>query len=242
LTAASGPQRANPATQLYAGHHKVCAVDWHDWHDDYDRPGSWQARRLAAVQEQVTQVLGDFPPGPLQVISLCAGQGRDLLGALAGHPRRGDVRARLVELDERNAQIARATARAAGLDHVDVVTGDASLTDHYQGIAPADLVLVCGVFGNLALPDIERTVSACRQLCKPGGTVIWTRARDAPDRVPLICQWFEGHGFKRQWLSDPEAGFGVGVHRFRGEPQPLAAGQRLFTFVGSSVLKREGGW
>jgi hypothetical protein len=33
------------------------------------------------------------------VISLCAGQGRDLLGVLADHPRREDVRARLVELD-----------------------------------------------------------------------------------------------------------------------------------------------
>ncbi|GHD35622.1 hypothetical protein GCM10010335_31060 [Streptomyces galbus] len=32
---------------------------------------------------------------------MCAGQGRDLIGVLAGHPRRDDVRARLVELDEK---------------------------------------------------------------------------------------------------------------------------------------------
>jgi hypothetical protein len=49
--------------------------------------------------------------------------------------------------------------------------------------------------------------------------------------VPLICEWFEAHDFDRQWLSQPDAGFGVGAHRFRGEPQPLAAGERMFTFI-----------
>jgi hypothetical protein len=48
--------------------------------------------------------------------------------------------------------------------------------------------------------------------------------------VPLICQWFEERGFDRQWLSEPTAVFGVGVHCFRGDPQPLAEGQHMFTF------------
>jgi hypothetical protein len=217
-------------------------VDWHGWHDDYDRPGSSLARRLAAVQAQVKTVLDSAPPGPLRVISLCAGQGRDLLGELAGHPRRDDVRARLVELDPRNAEAARARAGAAGLERVEIVTGDAALTGHYREMAPADLVLVCGVFGNISLGDIERTVGACCQLCTAGGTVVWTRNRAEPDRVPLICGWFEERGFDRQWLSGADAGFGVGAHRFRGKPQPLAAGQRMFTFAGYRVLRQEGGW
>lgn len=194
-----------------------------------------------AVQVQIRAVLDSVPPGPLKVISLCAGQGRDLLEVLAGHPRRDDVRARLVELDAQNAEAARTRARAAGLGCVEIVTGDASLTDHYQDMAPADLVLACGVFGNITLGDVECTVGACCQLCKAGGTVIWTRSRAAPDRVPLICEWFEERGFDRQWLSGPDVGFGVGVHRFGGEPQPLAGGQRMFTFVGSSVLRQQGG-
>jgi ribulose kinase len=75
------------------------------------------------------------------------GQGHDLIGALAGHERRGDVTARLVELDEHNVLLARRAAQEAGLDGVQVVIGDASLTDSYVGAVPADLVLVCGVFG-----------------------------------------------------------------------------------------------
>ncbi|GAA4629788.1 hypothetical protein GCM10023196_052550 [Actinoallomurus vinaceus] len=177
------------------------------------------------------------PSGSLRVISLCAGQGRDLLEVLADHPRRDDVRARLVELDARNTALAEETAHAAGLHQVDVVAADASLTDHYRGMVPADLVLVCGVFGNITDEDIERTIDICSQLCRTGGTVLWTRHRESPDRVPLICEWFEARGFELQWLSERDVGFGVGVHRFAGEPQPLVPGMRMFTFVGYDVLR-----
>jgi hypothetical protein len=92
---------------------------------------------------------------------MCAGQGRDLLGALAGHPRRGDVRARLVELDPRNTAYARSAAKAAGLDRIEVLTADAALTDHYRDVAPADIVLVCGLFANLTDDDVRHTVDHC---------------------------------------------------------------------------------
>ncbi|PSL56597.1 methyltransferase family protein [Saccharothrix carnea] len=207
-------------------------MDWHGWHADYDRPDSVLALRLRAVRARVRAAVEDSPPGPLRVLSLCAGQGRDLLEVLADHPRRHDVRARLVELDPRNAAIAEASARAAGLDGVEVLTADAALTDHYADLAPADLVLVCGVFGNITDEDIERTVDHCAALCRTGGTVIWTRHRDAPDLVPAICEWFEERGFERLWLSAPDAGYGVGAHRYLGRPRPLATGVRLFTFVG----------
>lgn len=61
------------------------AVDWHGWHDDYDRPGSPLELRLRAVRARVREALDGSPPGPLRAISLCAGQGRDLPGVLADH-------------------------------------------------------------------------------------------------------------------------------------------------------------
>jgi hypothetical protein len=211
-------------------------VDWSEWHDHYDVPGSSLARRLRAVQEQVRIALDDSPPGPLNVLSLCAGQGRDLLEVLADHPRRDDVRARLVELDPRNTEVAQAAARAAGLEGVEIVTGDASLTDHYLDLAPADLVLVCGLFGNITDEDIERTVDTCTSLCASGGTVIWTRGRSAPDRFPAICTWFESRSFERLFISAPDAGYGVAAHRFHATPSPLPPAERIFTFVGYDVL------
>jgi hypothetical protein len=194
------------------------------------------ARRLRTVQDQIRMVLDSSRSGPLRVVSLCAGQGRDLLEVLCDHSRRSDVRARLVELDENNTAVAAAFARANQLDQIEIMTGDASLTDQYLGMVPADLVLICGLFGNIADADITRTIDACPQLCATGGHVIWTRHRRTPDRVPLICEQFEALGFERRWLSGDDTELGVGVHRFSGQPQPLENGQNLFQFVGYDRL------
>jgi hypothetical protein len=205
--------------------------DWHAWHDAYDDPGSSLARRLAVVRARIADTLDAAPPGPLRAVSMCAGQGRDLIPVLASHPRGPDVTARLVELDPALAATARRSAADAGLPGVDVVTGDASLTDAYAGQVPADLVLACGVFGNISESDIRRTVGCCAQLCATGGITLWTRKRTPPDLVPRICDWFGQEGFELNWLSDPAAGFGVGVHRFTARPRPLAAGLRMFSFA-----------
>lgn len=206
-------------------------MDWRAWHEKYDDPGSELSRRLVAVQTQVRAALERAPVGPVPVISLCAGQGRDLLDVLEDHPRRADVQARLVELDPELA----AYARERAPEQVEVVTGDASLTDHYDGMVPAEVVLLCGIFGNITDADIERTVAASPQLCRTGATVIWTRHREDPDLVPTICGWFEEHGFELVWVSDKDAGFGVGVHRFTGVPEPLVTGRSLFSFAPGGV-------
>jgi hypothetical protein len=213
-------------------------MDWHAWHEAYEAPASSLARRLRVVQDKIRLALDDCSPGPVRVISLCAGQGRDLLEVLAEHPRAADVTARLVELDRRNAAVAEEMTKAIGLHQVEVVTADAALTDHYRGMVPADIVLACGLFGNITDEDIRRTIESCSQLCTTGGTVIWTRSRSAPDRVPLICDWFSESDFDLQWLSEPDAGFGVGVHRFTGVSRPLALGVRMFSFVGYDELKK----
>ncbi|MFI7542765.1 class I SAM-dependent methyltransferase [Actinoplanes sp. NPDC049599] len=206
-------------------------MDWVAWHDDYANPGSVLSGRLAVVRRIIREVLDDLPAGPVRAVSMCAGQGHDLLGALATHPRRGDVRARLVELDPRNAAVAEEHARQAGLPGIEVVRGDAGLMRHYRDVAPADLVLACGVFGNLTDTDVLRTVEACAQLCREGGTVVWTRHRRPPDLVPVIADWFSARGFEQTHLSDPAAGFGVGAHRLRHPPKPLPGPDRIFTFI-----------
>jgi Putative methyltransferase len=218
-------------------------MDWHAWHGAYDSPDSPLAVRLHTVQRQVSLILDEAPPGPVRVISACAGQGRDLIGALDAHPRRADVTARLVELDPRNTAEARRAAAALGLSGVTAVTGDAALTDAYAGLAPADLVLLCGLFGNITLADIERVTDYCTRLCAENGTVIWTRNRHRPDVFPQVCEWFEQRGFTRVWVNDPDRAQGVGVHRFAGRPGELPSGERMFTFVGYDVLRdaRHGG-
>ncbi|MFI7612318.1 class I SAM-dependent methyltransferase [Nonomuraea terrae] len=200
-------------------------IDWVSWHDHYDEPGSSLERRLRAVRRWIGVALDE---GASDVVSLCAGQGRDLLPVLAAHPRRGQVRARLVELDARNV----AEAGRNAPEGVEVVCGDAAMTDAYAGAVPADLVLACGVFGNITDDDVRRTVATLPQLCAPGATVIWTRGRHEPDLVPVISGWFEDEGFEQVAQEGAEYGYGIGVHRYAGPPVPLEPGVRMFSFVG----------
>lgn len=206
----------------------MAGKDWVQWHEAYEDPGSSLARRLAAVQHRIRAFLDERPPGPIRVVSMCAGQGRDILGVLADHPRRGDVTGRLVELDPHNAEVARGHA----VDGIEVLVGDAADTANYAGAVPADLVLACGVFGNISDGDIHRTIASLPGFCAPGGTVIWTRHREPPDLVPTVCAWFEEAGFAPVWVSDPAAGYGAGAHRYLGPPVALPLGERLFTFAG----------
>ncbi|MFN3911427.1 class I SAM-dependent methyltransferase family protein [Hyphomonas sp.] len=197
----------------------------------YDDPSSPIARRLKNVQGQIRAVLNNSAPGPIRIVSLCAGQGRDLMEVLADHPRARDVRARLVELDPRNSSSIQKQVDDLGLDQIEVVTGDASITDHFVEMSPANLVLLCGIFGNIVDEDIKRAINVCWQLCQTRGTVIWTRHRRAPDMVPEICKWFEQCDFERIWVSVSDPDFAVGAHRFSGRSQPLVLGEKIFDFL-----------
>jgi hypothetical protein len=184
------------------------------------------------VQRCIGDALDGAPPGSVRMVSMCAGQGKDLLGALDGHPRRREVSGRLVELDERNVAIAREAFAATGLDAIEVVAGDAAVTDAYVGAVPAELVLVCGVFGNVADADVARIIEHLPGLCAPGAAVVWTRHRRPPDLTGQVRAWFEGRGFDEvAFDAPPETMFGVGLHRLRTAPVPLTPGTRLFTFV-----------
>jgi putative methyltransferase len=210
----------------------MSGTDWLDWHAPYDDADSSLSQRLAAVQRQIRAALDEHPDRPVRVVSACAGQGRDLLEVLATHPARDRVTARLVELDPRNARIARAAAAANGLTGVEVVQADAGAVDSYAGAVPADLVLFCGVFGNISNPDIERTVRALPQFCAPGATVVWTRGRWETGVTAAIRRWFDESGFTEKAFEAPDdARWSVGADVLTADPAPPVPGERLFTFV-----------
>jgi hypothetical protein len=204
--------------------------DWRVWHADYDDPGSDLSRRLRCVQGHITTFL-DERPGPVRVVSACAGDGSDLLGVLAGRMDAGRVSGTLLETDPALAQ--RAEAAAAHLPGlVQVHTADAGVTDSYAGAVPADLVLLCGVFGNISDADIRATISVLPQLCSPDATVIWTRGRDDADTVSKVRDWFCDAGLVESAFDAPDdARYRVGVHLFTGSPRPLQPGGRFFTFL-----------
>jgi hypothetical protein len=190
-------------------------TDWFAWHQGYDDPSSAISARLARIWSHLEVALDRAPAGSISVLSLCAGQGHDVIGALAGHPRCDDARAVLVELDPRNAQRARESAAAAGLAQVEVRQSDASRVATFADTLPADVLLLCGIFGNISATDIERVIGAAPALCADGATVIWTRHRRAPDLTPRIRAWFAASGFAAVAFDSlaNEQLTAVGVHR-----------------------------
>ncbi len=209
--------------------------DWQAWHEHYAADDHPLRDRLAAVVELTSDAVSTAPPGPVRLASLCAGDGRDVVGALAGHPRRADVTVRLVELDAGLADRARAALGDAGVPG-DVVTGDAGTTEVLADVAPVDVLLLCGIFGNVSDADVERTIAAVPTLCRPGAAVLWTRHRRPPDLTPAIRRWFDRAGCTmldrrtggdddtdsvRQWAAEAE--------RFDGPAQAFRAAP-LFRF------------
>jgi hypothetical protein len=211
-------------------------MDWQAWHSPYADPASPLSRRLRLIQQHLGTWLDERPEPALNVVSVCAGQGHDLLGVLTGRPDADRVRATLIEYDSRNVAAARDHLVRAGLAGITVVCADAGDFAAYADAGPADLVLLAGVFGNISDPDVRATIRALPHVCAPGATVIWTRARRTPDLLPTIREWFAAENFtERAFHAPDDAAFTVGVHEFRGEPLPRKTAGPIFRFVERSA-------
>jgi hypothetical protein len=208
--------------------------DWVAWHSEYDDPGSPLRQRLDRVTRYLALALDHVPPGQIRLLSLCAGQGRDVLQVLQDHPRRRDVAALLVESDPENAGVARREAANAGLSEVRIREADASLVANFADALPVEVLLLAGIFGNVRDADIRRTIEAAPALCAPGATVIWTRHRRPPDVTGPIRSWFAAVGFEEVAFDELENKYlaSVGVHRLAKDRRGTlpATGQPLFTF------------
>jgi hypothetical protein len=209
-------------------------VDWATWHEEYDASPALMAR-LAAVRGRISHCLDLCPPGSIRIISVCAGEGRDLIGALESHPRATDVVARLVEVDPRLVERGRASGEAAGLsERLEFVVGDATLPASYRDFGPAHLVLACGVFGNIRAHDTARLVGSLAWLCARGGFVVWTRglARGGAAHAARIRTLFKERAFEEVHAgTTPGNVFTIVTNRHLVDVDAPPDPTRLFEFV-----------
>jgi hypothetical protein len=218
--------------------------NWSTWHDEYQNEDSELNGRKRAVQTQVAAIAAQSPPGPVTVISICGGQALEVLGALENHPRRADVRGRIVELDEENAAFARAWTKKAGLDNLEVLTGDASLTNSYAGIPPADIVVVSGVFGHLNEADRTRLIGFLPQLLRKGGAAVWTFTPfsdgKCQEEYARIRALFQAQKLDEQSVDRTAGRYSFAITRshFNGQQAPFEPNTKIFDF-GSSRADRE---
>lgn len=216
--------------------------DYVAWHAAYDDPSSALSARLRVVREEIAAFLDRTAPASVQVMSVCAGEGRDLLGVLEGRDDTERVTGALLELDPAICAVAQERIDALGCSGALVVRrADAGLRAAYDGLRPADLLLLSGIMGNITPPDIRRLLHVGRTLCAPGATMIWTRGAQDPDLGPDIRAWCDEAGFEKVAVHEYVEGTAmrVGVERLvadPGAPLPTDPGVRpdgdgrIFTF------------
>lgn len=217
-------------------------MDWHKWHNGYDQNPALK-RRLVLVRKHLSRCLDHTAPGEVRIISVCAGDGRDILRTLAGHKRLADARVRLVELDPNLVADGENASKALGLsNHVEFVNGDATDPGSYRAVAPANIVVMCGMLGLVDFPELPNVVRAMQALCAHKGHVVWTRRldwRNGVQQTKVLQNLMAQAGFRRASLSvtsfgalffkKPRPSFAVATHRYDGEPAALSQSERLFT-------------
>ena len=208
-------------------------TDWLVWHTGYEAPDSPLALRLGVVRELLDEAVASHDGGSLRVLSLCAGDGRDVLPVLARWQAHKEISGRLVELQSDLAHRARDEAHSVSLQRLEVICGDAAEpTNCTKGAIPADLIVACGIFGNISDAGVQRLVESIQAMCAPGANVVWTRHRRDPDLTPKIREWFASAGFEEHAFRSPGPGsYSVGRHQMVGAPSRITLTDPLFTFV-----------
>jgi hypothetical protein len=206
-------------------------TDWHAWHEAYDDPTSSLARRLEVVRRRLTMVLD--AARDQRLLSLCAGDGRDVISVLAARGAASPVSAVLVELDEELSRRAVEAATSCHLEAVEVRCADAGDPASFADHLPVDVLLLSGIFGNIDHAQVRDVIDVVPQMLVEGGFVIWTRGGSDPDRRPEIRSWFDAAGLHEVVFDGAPEAFGVGVNQLVSAPRdahgPLPS--RLFTFV-----------
>ncbi len=206
-------------------------TDWREWHSKYDAPGSSLARRLEVVRRRIGESLVALAGrDEVRILGLCAGEGRDVLPELA-QAAPAHRPAVLVEKDPTLAGRAGALAKQLGVANVFVVVGDAGRTATFSRWLPVDLLLLCGIFGNVPDDDIRATVASAAAMVRPGGRVIWTRGCMEPDLRPSVRRWFVDAGFVEVVFDGAPEPYGVGVGQMQGAGPPVGSlPEVLFAF------------
>jgi hypothetical protein len=204
--------------------------DWKAWHAEYDDPTSRLGRRLAVVRSRLADVLDRVERPDATLLALCAGEARDVVPVLAAR-RDGDrIAAVLVELDQGLAGRAEAEVRSAHLPRVEIRRADAGDPASFRDVVPVDVLMLCGIFGNVEHEAVRTIAQAVPAMVRAGGFVIWTRGADATiDRRPEVRRWFIELGMPEASFDGHPETYGVGVNRITTTAARLAD-RRLFTF------------
>ncbi len=212
-------------------------MDWAEWHKRYESVPSLQ-ERLAVVCEEISLAISATRTKPVRILSICSGDGRDVILSTAASKLRKSISGVLIELNPDLVARGRSTIKEFSLqEEISFQCSDATKSETYRSIAPAHIVVLSGVFGNLKYEDVGLLIDSLRSLCEPKARVIWTRNLnefgDGETVVGGIKKLFANVNFtEASYTKTPSGVFAVGTHVYEGETLNLPARPVLFRFSG----------
>jgi hypothetical protein len=207
-------------------------TDWRAWHAEYDDPTSRLSQRLQVVRARLGEILDSIDTRVPRLLALCAGDARDVIPVLRSRSDGRRVTAVLTEKDEVLAERARVAAEAAGLRNVEVRRADAGDVRSFSDVLPVDVLMLCGIFGNIERPTVRHIVEQVPAMVTSGGFVIWTRGGKEPDDPrPQVRRWFVEAEMPEVSFDGPPETYGVGVNRVEASRPDRIDDGRLFSFV-----------
>src|SRR5919204_972732 len=206
------------------------AMDWAKWHDLY-KVSTPLKERLIAVREQIAAAAAKVTGQSWHLVSICAGDGRDVIGTVAASDARPDVHATLIESNPALVTRGQAAVEQLGLARrITFRCADATQSSTYVDLRPAQIIVLSGVFGNLTERGVQRLIAALPSLCDREASVIWTRNLfdDGEKATQIIRECFVAADFTEKVLVRTPLGFfAVGTHSFRGVRRPLPVNKTL---------------
>jgi 2-polyprenyl-3-methyl-5-hydroxy-6-metoxy-1,4-benzoquinol methylase len=200
---------------------------WYDWHiEKHSDPNSYTSQRMTDIGLVIEEYLKDTVHRS-NIVSVCAGQGLDLIPILRQYPNSAD--AYLIDIEQQN--IDHINKISTGLEGIHTYAADATVSNTYinNKIPRANLLLVCGVFAHLTSEDQSIFIQNMRSLLKPGGYVIWTRI---DEYLNDIHEKFENNGYKKIDLSHINLSTGsVGMSRLKESIKTLHPDKQIFNFL-----------
>lgn len=169
----------------------------------------------------------------MRLLSLCGGDARDVIPVLASHPTGRRARGVVVELDDVLARRAAGAARRAGLSGIEVRCADAGDLRSFCDVLPVDVLLLCGIFGNVERDVVRSLVERIPSMVSEGGVVIWTRGGydGEDDPRPQVRRWFIEAGMPEMSFDGAPERYGVGVNRVEHPRSGQLGDSRLFDFI-----------
>jgi hypothetical protein len=206
-------------------------VDWWEWHKEYSVADSYPSLRREAVSYHTARALCIAPAGPIRVMSVCAGQGLDIISGFVGDAHTANVDCVFLEYDPRNALEAASNLSVVGLRSYEVRVCDAGLCDSYAGSGRANIMYLVGLISHLSDAEISSLIAAIPNLCSQGAQVIWTVPKSNPEVVHMATSKLMEAKFDQVLRTDIGSVGMVVTSQFMGVPQSrLEAGSRIFTF------------